>query len=117
MKEFCSKIGAFRQKLTPKPKGKVLFTLLLSLLTGLEIALAVQIVSTQSLRQAFFWVTTGPRQLLWSTLFFFLLVGALSFLFHNLFVGGVVIAVPAVLLAFVNYFKILITNVPLSISE
>ncbi|MEG2137459.1 MAG: LTA synthase family protein [Oscillospiraceae bacterium] len=117
MNEFCSKIGAFRQKLTPKPKGKVLFTLLLSLLTGLEIALAVQIVSTQSLRQAFFWVTTGTRQLLWSTLFFFLLVGALSFLFHNLFVGGVVIAVPAVLLAFVNYFKILITNVPLSISE
>ncbi|MEG2455681.1 MAG: sulfatase-like hydrolase/transferase [Oscillospiraceae bacterium] len=117
MKHFFACVGAFRKKLEPAAPRKLLFTVLLAFATGLELAAAVELISSQSLRGTFAWLAQQPLQVLAGTFFFGLLICFFAFLSRNLFVGGLIVSLVGLILCFVNYFKVLITNVPLSITD
>lgn len=85
------------------------------LLSGLVFAMLVWLIDTQDLLQMFGAFSLGRFWL--TVLFLFLLIAALAFLTHSLFVGCLIPGVASVALALVNYYKMLITSVPLSIGD
>lgn len=85
------------------------------LLSGLALACALRVIDSQSLRQT---LAALGQVSLWLTALFLALVCAFAgFLTHSLFVGCLVTFVPAYLLVLVNYFKVLITSIALSLGD
>lgn len=104
-----------QQRLTPSDRLKWLFFLLLGLFSGMVWALLAQLIDTQSLHQMLY--SLGSASLWLTVLFLGLLVLTLSLFTHSLFVGNAVVGIAAVILSFVNYFKMKITMTPLSIGD
>ncbi len=108
-------IIAAQDRVTPPVPWRWALTVLAGLLSGLVWAAAVWLIETQSLH-AVAAALTAP-QMWYTVLFLGLLTLALSLLFHSLFAGNLIVGAAAVLLAFVNYFKELITTLPLTIGD
>ena len=104
-----------RSRLTPPEWARWPIFIGACLLSGLVFTLLVWLIDTQSLRQMFFAVSQLRFWL--TTLFLFLIVTTLAFVTHSLFVGCLIPGVASVALALVNYYKMLITSVPLSIGD
>lgn len=101
--------------LTPSGWLKGLLFALAGLLSGLVWALLARLIDTQSLR---FMLTALAEPDLWLTaLFLGLVVLILSLLTTSLFTCNLIVGAATMVLAFVNYFKVLITAVPLSIGD
>ena len=109
------KFFSFRDGLQLPALWRWLLTLAGCLLTGLGLALACRLIDSQSLRQTLASLAQGS---LWLTaLFLALACAVLTLLTHSLFAGSLIAALASVLLTFVNYFKVLITSVPLSLGD
>ena len=112
---MLGKLFSVRDGLKLPALWRWLLTLAGCLLTGLGLALACRLIDSQSLRQTLAAVTQGS---LWFTALFLALACAVfALLTHSLFIGSAVTALLSVLLTFVNYFKVLITSVPLSLGD
>ena len=85
------------------------------LLSGLVFAMLVWLVDTQSVGQMF--AAFSQLRFWFTVLFLFLLVSALGFLSHSLFFGCLIPGIAALAVTLVNYYKMLITSVPLSIGD
>jgi len=104
-----------RQKLTPPMPWRWGLFCLACLLSGLALACALRLIDCQSLRQT---LSSLKQCNLWLTALFLGLVCAfLGFLSHSLFAGCIITFLPAYLLVLVNYYKGLITSVPLSLGD
>lgn len=104
-----------QQALTPPVKWRWPLFCAAGLLSGLALALVCRLIDSQSLRQTLAALSQGS---LWLTaLFLGLLCAFFGFLAHSLFAGCLLTFLPAILLSFVNYFKVLITSIPLSIGD
>lgn len=102
-------------KLTPPPWAKGPLIILFGLLSGLVWALLARLIDSQSIRHMLASLT-APN--LWLTaLFLALAVLALSLLTRSLFAGNLLAGLVVVILFFINYFKVLITSIPLSIGD
>ena len=85
------------------------------LLSGLVWALLVRLIDTHSLAQLAAALMTNA---LWLTaLFIGSLILVLSFLTRSLFIGNLITGLAGTVLAFINYYKVSITFLPLSISD
>lgn len=85
------------------------------LLSGLGWTLLGQLVQSQSI-----WLTLAAlwKPSLWLTaLFWGLAALAVIFLTHSLCAGNLIVGVPSLFLAFVNYFKERITSTPLTVGD
>ena len=112
---MLGKLFSVRDGLKLPALWRWLLTLAGCLLTGLGLALACRLIDSQSLRQTLAALTQGS---LWFTALFLALACAVfALLTHSLFIGSAVTALLSVLLTFVNYFKVLITSVPLSLGD
>ena len=112
---MLGKLFSVRDGLKLPALWRWLLTLAGCLLTGLGLALACRLIDSQSLRQMLAALTQGS---LWFTALFLALACAVfALLTHSLFIGSAVTALLSVLLTFVNYFKVLITSVPLSLGD
>ncbi len=106
---------AAQDRVTPPMPWRWALTVVLSLLAGLGWAMLARLVDTQSIR----W-TLGSFRLpqMWLTgLFLGLPVLALTLLTHSMFAGNIIIGAPVMVISFVNYYKVLITTVPLSVGD
>lgn len=85
------------------------------LLSGLVWAMLIRLIDTHSIRHTLA-ALAAPN--LWLTaLFLGLMALTLSLLTNSLFAGNLLVGLPSVLLALVNYFKVLLTQVPLSLTD
>lgn len=110
-----SKLFSLRDGLGLSELWRWLLTLAGCGLTGLGLALACRLIDSQSLHQTLAALAQGS---LWLTaLFLALACAVLALLTHSLFAGALITALVSVLLTFVNYFKVLITSVPLSLGD
>ena len=108
-------MGKLQKALTPPGWAKWPLLLIAALASGLVWALLARLIDSQSIRFMLAGLTAGN---LWLTaLFLGLAVLTLSLLTHSLFVGDLIVGAASVILAFVNYFKVLITSLPLSIGD
>lgn len=105
----------FQQALTPPMCVRWPLFTLFCLASGLVFALLVRLIDCQdpartaaALTQGWFWLTA---------LFFGLLTALLGFLAHSLFAGCLIVGLAAVVFSLVNYFKVLITSIPLSLGD
>jgi len=89
--------------------------ILLCLLTGLQLALTIRLIETQSILSAL--ACLGKAHLWYTALLLALLCAFFGFLFHSLFAGGALTIIPVAILAFVNYFKVALTSTPLQFSD
>ena len=106
---------AVRERLTPPMPWRWLPAAAAGLLSGLVWSLIALLIDTQSVHMAFSGLAT-PQ--LWLTaLFLGLAVLTLSLLSHSLFAGNLIVGGLATVLSFVNYFKELITTVPLTVGD
>ena len=104
-----------RQAQTPPPWAQWPLTLAVGLISGLVWALLARLIDSQSIGSALAGLCV-PN--LWLTaLFLGLATLALALLTHSLFVGNLIVGLAAVIISFVNYFKVLITSVPLSLGD
>lgn len=87
-------------------------SVLAALLSGLVWALLASLIQGQGVFSAL-----GGAALWLNALFLALLVLTLSFLTHSLFAGNLTVGFVAVILAFVNYFKVSITSIPLTVGD
>ncbi len=89
--------------------------MLACMLSGLVWAGLTFLIESQSIRRT---LAGLAQQKLWMTA---LLLGlatlALTFLFRSLFAGNLMVGLAAVILAFVNYYKVLITMTPLLLGD
>ena len=101
--------------LTPPIMWRWPILVLAGLLSGLGWTLLGQLVQSQSILLT---LAALGRPSLWLTaLFWGLAVLAVIFLTHSLCAGNFIIGVPSLLLAFVNYFKEMITSTPLTVGD
>lgn len=106
---------AVRERLTPPVLWRWPLAIGSGLLSGMVWALIALLIDTQSVRGAF--AGLAAPQLWLTALFLGLLVLAISLLTHSFFVGNLAVGAVVVLISFANYFKVLITAVPLSIGN
>lgn len=104
-----------QQALTPSPRAKWPFFLAAGLISGLVWALLARLIDSQS--PGYMLASLSVPNLWLTALFLGLATLALSLLTHSLFAGNLIVGLAAVILSFVNYFKVLITSVPLSIGD
>lgn len=107
----------FQAKLTPGGRGKWGWTAAAALGSGLVWALLCQLVETQSARAVLAELLASSLAVWLTGLFLGLLVLALSLLLHSLFAGNLIAGGPALLLSFVNYYKMRITSTPLTLGD
>ena len=111
-------INAIRQaqdRLTPPMAWRWPALVLAGLLSGLGWTLLGRLVQDQSIRHTL--AALGTATLWLTALFWALAVLTVVFLTHSLGVGNFVVGVPSLILAFVNYFKELITSTPLTVGD
>lgn len=104
-----------QSRLTPPAWAKGPLAVLTGLLSGLVWAMLARLIDCQSVPRMFACLHGAD---LWLTaLFLGLAVLVLSLLTRSLFVGNLVVGLVTVVLAFINFFKVLITSIPLSIGD
>lgn len=104
-----------QSKLTPPRRAKAPLLVLAALLSGLVWALLARLIDSQSIRHMLSCLAAPD---LWLTaLFLALAVLALALLTRSLFAGDLIVGLAVVILSFINYFKVLITSIPLSIGD
>lgn len=112
---FARRITQLQDRLAPPAVWRWPVLTAAGLLSGLVWAVLTRLIETQSIHQA---LAALAAPFLWLTaLFWALAVLAFVFLTHSLCAGNFIVGVPAVILAFVNYFKVRITSVPLSLGD
>lgn len=110
-------IREFQARLTPGIGGKWAWTALASLASGLVWALLCRLVEGQSIRRALSALLCSEAALWLTGLLLGLLVLALSLLLHSLFAGNLITGAVAMILTFINYYKMLITSTPLTLGD
>lgn len=104
-----------RDRLTPPARAVWPIFSCICLFSGVFFALLVWLIDTQSISQA---IAAMAQARFWFTaLFLALPVAALGFLCRSLFVGCLIPGLAATVLSLVNYYKMLITSVPLSVGD
>lgn len=108
-------MGKLQDASTPPVRAKWLITVAACLAAGLGWAMLARLIDSQSIRTMLLSVTVAN---LWFTaLFLGLVTLALSLLTHSLFAGNLIAGAATIILSFVNYFKVSITSVPLTIGD
>lgn len=102
------RLHRLQDRLTPAAPWRWALFLALCALTGLGLALAVRVLSPATLNGLEYWYTA---------LLLFCAAAALGFLTHSLFAGGLLTALPALILTLINYYKLAITSTPLQIGD
>lgn len=111
-------IGTIRQaqdRLAPPMAWRWPILVLAGLLSGLWWTLLGQLVQSQNVQLTL--RTLGTPSLWLTALFWGLAVLVAVFLSHSLCAGNFVVGVPSLVLAFVNYYKELITSTPLTVGD
>lgn len=108
-------MNALREKLTPPPPWRIPLFFLTSLLSGFVLAVGLRLIDCQSLRYTL--AVLAKLKFWYTALFLGLVCAGLGFLTHSLFAGCLLTFLPMYLLVLVNYFKVLITSVPLSLGD
>lgn len=110
-------IRKWQDRLAPPLPLRYVVTAVAALFSGLVWAFLITLVETQSIRLSLTRLADADAPL-WLTAFFLgLVLAALTFLLHSFFLGNLLVGVPVLLLAFVNYFKLLITLTPLTVGD
>ena len=115
LKAIVKTIRQVQDRLTPPAAWRWPILVLAGLLSGLWWALLGQLVQSQGVLPAL--AALGTTSLWLTALFWGLAVLAVAFLFHSLWAGNLVVGAPAMLLAFANYYKELITSTPLTVGD
>ena len=115
LKTVITTIRQGQDRLTPPAVWRWPILVLAGLLSGLGWALLGQLVQSQSILLAL--AALGKPSLWLTALFWGLAALAVIFLTHSLCAGNLIIGVPSLLLAFVNYFKEMITSTPLTVGD
>ena len=103
------------QNLNLSPSLRWLLTVAATLLSGLALAALLRLIDSQSIRQT---LAALAQPSFWYTgLFLWLLCCVLTLLCHSLFAGCLLSFLPAYVLVLINYFKELITSVPLTLGD
>ena len=105
------------KKLFLQPWQRVLWNLLFAVLGGVILILSALLASTQGLGPAFMQAATHPAAFLWNTLFLALLSLLFGLLMKRLAWGYLLVTFVVVILNLVNYFKTLITSMPLELPD
>lgn len=113
--EKPSALRRLQARLTPAEGPRWGLFLLASLLTGLQLALIAQLIETQDPAAAF--AALGGAPLWYTAALLGLLAALFGFLTCSAFAGGLLTALPCLLLAFVNYFKVALTSAPLLVAD
>lgn len=106
-----------RKKLVLQPWQRVLWNPLFAVLGGAVLLLSTLTVSTQNLFAAAAQMAQQPVICLWSVLFLALLSLFFGLLMKRLARGYLLITLVVVILNLVNYFKTLITSMPLELPD
>ena len=112
---FVKAVQQVQDRLAPPAAWRWPILALAGLLSGLGWTVLDLLVQSQSIRQTLAALET--RSLWMTALFWGLAVLAAVFLTHSLCAGNFIVGVPSLLLAFVNYFKEMITSTPLTIGD
>ncbi len=104
-----------QDRVTPPMPWRWAASVLAGLLSGLAWAAVMWEIETQSLLAVL--LALAAPQFWFTVLFLGLLVLAFSLLLHSLFAGNLIVGAAGTVLAFVNYFKELITTLPLNIGD
>lgn len=110
-------IRNLQARLTPGNRGKWAWTALACLASGLVWAFLCRLVEGQSIRRALSALLASEAALWLTALFLGLLALVLSLLLHSLFAGNLITGAAAMILTFINYYKMLITSTPLTIGD
>lgn len=110
-------IRKFQTRLTPGAGGKWVWTAVACLASGLVWALLCRLVEVQSIRKTLSALLSSEAALWLTGLFLGMLALALSLLLHSLFAGSLITGAAAMILTFINYYKMLITSTPLTIGD
>ena len=115
LKTALKTVREAQDRLTPPAVWRWPILVLAGLLSGLCWTVLGQLVQSQSIRLTLYAL---GKPFLWLTaLFWALAVLAAVFLSHSLFAGNFAVGVPSLILAFVNYYKELITSTPLTVGD
>jgi len=100
-----------------KPWQRLLWNVAGALMGGLLLTVAVLIATTQDLTKVPVLMDGRLPAVLWSTLFFALLSLVFGLLMRRLAFGYLLVSAVFLILTLVNYFKVMITSVPLELYE
>lgn len=104
-----------QDRLTPPVLWRWPLSVFACLLSGLVWAELALLVESQSIRRAL--AGLALHRTWFTALFFGLVVLALTFFLHCLFLGNLITGLACMILSFVNYFKVLITMTPLLLGD
>ena len=110
-------IRDIQARLTPGTVGKWVWTALACLASGLAWAFLCRVAEGQSVRGVLSALLDSEAALWLAGLFLGLLALALTLLLHSLFAGNLVTGAVAMLLTFINYYKMLITSTSLTLGD
>ena len=105
------------KKLFLQPWQRVLWNLLFAVLGGTLLIFSTLVVSTQGIFSAFAQVAQHPVAFLWNILFLAVLSLFFGLLTKRLAWGYLLVSLVVVILNLVNYFKTLITSMPLELPD
>ena len=103
------------QNLNLSPSLRWLLTVAATLLSGLALAALLRLIDSQSIRQTL--AALAQPSFWYTALFLWLWCGFFTLLCHSLFAGCLRTFLPTYVLVLINYFKQLITSVPLTLGD
>ena len=98
-------------------KYQFIASIVLSLLTGLGLALASILITRQGFHSSLAWIGSNPLALLTTSLFLGLLILFFAWLCNCLFASSIFISTLVLAASLVNHFKMLITSTPFYLSD
>ncbi len=101
----------------PRPAAGGALTAVFSALTGLCLAGASRLITSQSIRQTLSAVLGESALFFGEAAFFALIVFALAQLFRSIFASGCAVSAMALLISLTHHFKLLITSTPLEVQD
>ncbi len=110
-----SHILILQNRLTPPPRWRWPLAVLAALLSGILWTGLAFLIESQSLPGV--WTLLGREKFGLTALFLALWVLGLTLLCNSLFAGNLMVGLVVVILSFVNYFKVLITMIPLLLAD
>lgn len=107
----------FLDKLEENSTLKCLVTVILSLLTGLGLALASVLITKQGGQETLEWIMSHLPVIIATALLLGLFVMLFTWLTRSLFASVLFVGILVLAASFVNYFKMLITSTPFYLSD